>query len=179
VDRRLIAIRNELRRTAGLQPDDLSNALTVLFALSNVAGQTAQDGLFRERTSEDHFQKEIRRILRSTPTIGAELEEHPHAAGGITDLSFRGIRIELKTEPDRRLHLEDCSRFVEQTVSYVVATGKKIGILCVLDCSPKNTPPFPVEDGIGVLPWNYKNAQVSIAAVLLQGNLSRPSEFSR
>jgi hypothetical protein len=47
--------------------------------------------------SEPAFQKEIRQYLRSRPEIGGELDEHPHAAGGITDLSFRGIRLELKS----------------------------------------------------------------------------------
>jgi hypothetical protein len=40
------------------------------------------------------------REFPSTPRIGSELEEHPHAGRGITDLSFRSIRVELKFEEE-------------------------------------------------------------------------------
>jgi hypothetical protein len=80
---------------------------------------------------------EVRKFLRSRPNIGAELEEYPHAAGGITDLSFRGLRLELKLEDRQNIALEACKTYLGQTTSYVGANGKRLGVLCVLDCSPK------------------------------------------
>jgi hypothetical protein len=78
------------------------------------------------------------------------------------------------------LTLVDCRTFAEQTVSYVVATGKRIGILCVLDNSPKDAAPFPADAGIDVLIVNpAKQASVFIVVVLIQGNLARPSDLSR
>jgi hypothetical protein len=73
-----------------------------------------------------------------------DLEEHPRAAGGITDLSFKGIRLELKSESDKLMTLNDCKKFVGQAASYAVATGKRLAPLCVLDFSKKNRAPFPV-----------------------------------
>ncbi len=58
-------------------------------AIGNIAGQSMQDNLFKGAWTEDDFQDEMRRLLRTQPTIGSELEEHPHVSGGITDLSFR------------------------------------------------------------------------------------------
>ena len=75
--------------------------------------------------------------------------------------------------------MQDCERFVDQTLSYVVATGKRLGILCVLDCSPKQQAPFPAEEGIGVLLRQTNDQTVCIVAVLIQGNLARPSALSR
>jgi hypothetical protein len=95
------------------------------------------------------------------------LEEHAHVTGGITDLSFRGIRIELKSEPDKRLTLEDCNQFVGQTTSYAAGTGKRLGVLCVVDCSTKDQPPFPVEDGIGVLVHQEGGSPVYVITILL------------
>lgn len=39
--------------------------------------------------------------------------------------------------------LEDCKTYLGQTTSYVGANGKRLGVLCVLDCSPKMRPAFP------------------------------------
>jgi hypothetical protein len=60
--------------------------------------------------SEAEFQKQVREWLRQQPAIGSQLEEQAHSTGGRTDLSFRGIRIELKSEPAKRLLPDDCKR---------------------------------------------------------------------
>ena len=53
-----------------------------------------------------------------------------------------------------------------------------IEVICVVDGSPKSSPPFPVEDGIGILSPS-DGSDVRIVTVLVQGNLARPSAFSR
>jgi hypothetical protein len=179
LDRKLIEIRDQLRPTFRRDQQDLVDALTLAMPLVNLAGQARQDNLFKSVISEPDFQKEIRRLLRARPSIGAALDEHPHAAGGITDLSFRGIRLELKVESGHNLTLQDCERFLEQTVSYVAANGKRIGVLCVLDCSPKKRPAFPAEDGIGVQMHQATETPIFVLTILLQGNLASPSDFSR
>lgn len=178
VDRRLLAIRDQLRGQPGVYADDLSAALIVLTTLGSFAARAIQDALLGGTWSEAEFQDEVRNELRRQPQIASELEEHAHAGGGITDLSFRGIRIELKVESSR-VTMQDCERFADQTLSYVVATGKCLGILCVLDCSPKQQAPFPAEEGIGVLLRRTNDQTVCIVAVLIQGNLARPSALSR
>jgi hypothetical protein len=60
-----------------------------------------------------------------------------------------------------------------------VGNGKRLGVLCVLDCSAKTQPAFPVQDGIGVLAHQQGETAVLILTVLLQGNLALPSSFSR
>ncbi len=75
--------------------------------------------------------------------------------------------------------LDDCARFLDQTASYVAANGKRLGALCVLDCSPKQRPAFPAEDGIGVQVYQQTQTAVFVSTILIQGNLSPPSSFSR
>lgn len=107
-----------------------------------------------------------------------DLEEHPASAGGISDLSFRGLKIELKAEKARRLTINDCRDFVSQTASYGVSSGMRIGMLCVVDSSPKDAPSFPVEDGLDLLETTDPGG-VGVVTLLVQGNLARPSDLSR
>lgn len=179
IDRKLLQVRDELRTQPFITAADLDNVLTVLKPLCGLAGRALQDALFRGATSEAHFQADVRNELRRSPIIASELEEHPKASGGITDLSFRGIRIELKFEAVNNLAISNCERFADQTVSYVVGTGKRVGILCVLDNSPKQSPPFPAEEGVEVLLRPTQSSAVCIVTVLIQGNLARPSDLSR
>jgi hypothetical protein len=179
LDAKIMEVRDRLRRTAGVLQREVLDALTLLAPVANYAGQVVQDNLYDAVASETEFQKRMRLFLRSHPMIGADLEEHPRAGGGITDLSFRGIRLELKSEDDKPLSLDDCKRFVGQTASYAVASGKRIALLCVLDCSKKKRAPFAVEDGIGILTDQQGSSTTFIITVLLQGNLARPSDLSR
>ena len=158
---------------------ELADALTLAFPLAKLAAQSAGDNFFPSPISEDEFQKRVRSFLRLHPMIGVALEEHPHASRGITDLSLRGIRLELKSEKTNNLTLADCQHFVPQAASYAVGSGKRLALLCVLDGSPKSKPPFPVEDGITFFVHQSSETPIYVLTILIQGNLAKPSDFSR
>jgi hypothetical protein len=178
IDTKLMSIRDQLRKSL-ITPQDLDSVLLVLASLGNLSGRALQSALFKATTSESDFQVFAREELRRDPRIGAELEEHPRSAGGITDLSFRGIRIELKYDNEAPLTLADCTRFWGQTATYAVGTGKRVGVLCVLDNSTKSSAPFPAADGIDVLDDPTHPGQVYVVTILIQGSLPRPSDLSR
>ncbi len=177
VDRKIVQIRDELRQRGSGVGSDLGDLLKIVSVLSNMAGRAVQDAEFEGIWSEARFQDYVRKELRRRPEIGAELDEHAHASGGITDLSFHGIPIELKAQSKRTLSLGDCQQYVEQTASYVAAKGKSCGVLCVLDCSPKTSAPEPADAGIGILEKSASSGLVAIVVVLVQGNLRRPSSL--
>jgi hypothetical protein len=178
VDQKLLSIRNQLRTLSPLiSTSDIEDVLSVLVVLGSLAARALLDAIFKDVTAEAAFQAEVRNELRRSPNIAAALEEHPHAAGGITDLSFRGTRIELKVERTGPVTLSTCERFLAQIASYVIATGKRVGILSVLDISPKTSYPMPAEEGIGVLVVPTDRGQVHIVTVVIQGNLERPSRL--
>jgi hypothetical protein len=179
LDRKLMAIRNHLRGAPGMDQRELADALALAAPLANLAGQSRHDNYFETVISESEFQREVLRFLRARPNIGSELDEHPHAAGGITDLSFKGIRLELKAEATKNMVLDDCARYLEQTASYAAANGKRLGVLCVLDCSLKRRPAFPADDGIGLQVHQLTQTAVFVITILIQGNLTSPSSFSR
>jgi hypothetical protein len=177
VDRRLLEIRDALRQWPLVTAADVTNALTLVAALGSLAGQAVQDDLFPQPLKERAFQNHVRGYLRQRPEIGPRLEEHPRAAGGETDLSFERIRLELKSENGGPLRLADCQQFVGQTSTYAAGSDKRVAILCVLDGSRKVQQPFPADEGIGIL--RTDDGAVAVVAVLIQGNLARPSDLSR
>ena len=154
-------------------------ALTVLGPLANLVGAAVQDALYPTPIYEEAFETDVRQRLRTVPTIGAELEQQAHAGGGRTDLSFRGIRIELKSERKRRVLPENAAAYADQAVSYAVATGKRLAILCVLDCSPKKTAPLPIESCLLLQSRDNGGGPVHIVTLLVQGGLPKPSSLSR
>lgn len=176
MDERLLDTRNRLRQISPMPQGDLDSAMTIAMPLASLAARAVQDALFPEAISEAAFQRVIRDELRRFPEIASRLEEHAHAAGGETDLSFSGVRLELKVVADRSLALKDCQMFVEQAAMYAVGSGKRLAMLCVLDVSSKQQAPFPTEDGVGIL---FSKANVAILTVLIQGHLARPSDLSR
>lgn len=179
LDARIIEIRDALRSRFNIPPDDLGAALKLVTALSAYMGRVLQDNEIAEVRSEKQFQALVRAELRRRPDIGAALSEHPRAAGGITDLSLHAVPLELKVEAQQRLGLSDCSRYVAQTTSYAVGNGKRIGVLCVLDCGPKAQAPAPADDCVGILLDEASGATTPIITVLMQANLATPSALSR
>lgn len=179
LDRRVLEIRQELREQPMITEQDVRSVLTVLAPLANLCGAAVQDALYPNPILEKIFEADVRQRLRLVPAIGAELEQQAQAAGGRTDLSFRGVRIELKSERAKRLLPADCAAFADQTASYAVGSGKRVAILCVLDCSPKTTPPLPLDSCIFLQSRDSGGGQIHVVTVLVQGGLAKPSALSR
>ncbi len=179
LDAKLLEIRDRVRTATTVTPEDLANALKVLKVLANFAGRCVRDNHIAETWSEARFQKEMLGELRRVPEIGSELNEHPRLSGGIADLDFKGICVELKAPNGKRLTLADCGRYAPQAAAYSVGFGKRIAILCVLDSSPKKQGAFPMEDGMGIFMDSASGLPICVVAVLVQANLVRPSALSR
>ncbi|SDY65155.1 hypothetical protein SAMN04487939_104259 [Lysobacter sp. yr284] len=177
LDQALYTLRDALRRRPGVPQSETADVLLVLAALCNLAGRAVQDAEFKGSWDEAAFQRYVRAELRRLPLIGADLDEHAHAAGGITDLSLRGIPIELKAVDTLISSVDQCAPFLAQTVSYAVAKSKRTAILCVLDSSEKKTAPMPPEMLLDIR--THAQGAVSICVLVIQGHLARPSMLSR
>lgn len=179
LDSKILDIREALRSRFNIPPDDLGVALKLSTALAAYMGRVLQDNEISEVLSERRFQDLVRAELRRRPEIGAALSEHPQTAGGITDFALMGVPLELKVEAQRRLTFEDCSRYIGQTTSYAHGNGKRVGILCVLDSSPKTQPAAPAEGCIGIQCDEISGMNTPIVTILIQANLAKPSSLSR
>lgn len=179
IDKKIQHLRDELRNIPGIPDEDLSNVLEVIASLGNLAGQALSDSLFEEGTNEEVFQKEVLKNLRRWPRIGEELEVHPNTGGGICDLSFRRIRIELKVAHAKKLDDSKINKFSKQTAQYVVSSGKRIGVLCILDSRKKTKPPELPEDHMRIVMEDSGNTSIPIVCLQIEGGLSKPSDLSR
>ncbi len=179
LDTKIIEIRDALRSRFNIPPDDLSTAVKLAVALAAYMGRVLQDNEIMKVLSEREFQNLVRTELRRRPEIGSALSEHPKAAGGITDLALQGVPLELKVEAKKRLYLKDCQQFVGQTTSYAHGNGKRVGVLCVIDCSPKTQMPTSSETCIGILNDEVSGSNSPIISILIQANLAKPSSLSQ
>jgi hypothetical protein len=179
VDAKIIQLRERLRREPLISETDVRDLLALLTPVGNLMGQAVQDKRYSKPINEAAFQADFQSFLRANSIIGSELEVQGQVAGGKVDLTFRGIRIELKSEQARRLLPNDCEQFAKQAASYAVGSGGRVALLCVLDCSLKSTPPFPVADGLTIIPVDTGSSPVYVVVCLLQGGLARPSDLSR
>ena len=180
VDQHLLKIRNRMREFPGLNSDDIANAMTVLEGLGNITAQALKGGTFEANMSEKQFQTKISELLRNRSDVGEYLESHLEASGGITDLTFKGIPIELKIEKSKMLFAKDFTNYFDQTASYSIALGKKVGILSVLECTQKKTTPVGViEDDIDFFIHQTGQSVIAIIVVVIRGGLPKPSSYSR
>ena len=182
VDARIFDLRDVARRE-GLSADELTHFITLLAAAGRIAAEAVADSLYPGVLSEAEFQRDVRTRLRATPRIGAALEEHPRAGGGITDLSFHKIRVELKTQDDAPAAIQDVvGRYGQQTAQYVAASDRRTGVLMVLDTTAKSAAPGDVGNDIDIkiLPTQRNQGRsIILGVVLVQGHLARPSDLSR
>jgi subtilase family serine protease len=117
--------------------------------------------------------------LNRVQYIGEHLQGHPEAAGGITDLTFRDIPIELKVENSKVLFPKDFKKYFNQTAAYAIGLGKRIGVLSVLEASQKKEPVGVVEDDIEVFVHQTGNSPILIVVVVVRGGFPKPSSYFR
>lgn len=178
IDRKLFDVRNTVRRLTGSDVET-ENFMRVMVSLGSIAWRHLFPG---GDWAEKDFQDELADKLRADARIGTELEEHPHAGGGITDLSFRRIRIELKVERHSPAAPSDARAFANQTAAYVSASDRRTGVICILDSSPKKAAPGLPENDVDLLvvePPAGSGVPIALGVVILRANLQVPSVFSR
>ena len=179
VDKHLLSIRNKLRNFPGLHSDDIANTMIVLGGLGNIAAQALKEGMFESGTSEQQFQNKATEMLRSRSDIGEDLQGHPEAAGGITDLTFRDIPIELKVENSKVMFPKDFSKFFNQTAAYAVGLGKQVAVLSILETTKKSAPIGIIEDDIEVFIHQVGKSPIAIVVAVVRGGFPTPSSYSK
>ena len=164
---------------------ELDDLLLVLSALTALLGSYAQGGVFKgvTRVSEAEFQKSTAHDLRMR--LGQDLQEHPQQAGGITDLRFRGVVIELKVETKSGDPNEIANNCVSQLIQYEGVEGRQVGIALVLDLTPKERPTGDTRNNILLVDVPTHGGQdedkkyPSKAFVfIVNGNTRNPSDYA-
>jgi hypothetical protein len=180
VDAAVREIRNVIRGHS-VSDSEIADLLTVVGAAGRIAHQAIADDLYDGVWPESRFHADVRSRFRMDRLVAADLEDHPHATGGITDLSFRRIRIELKADDAGGVTVDTATtRFGQQIAQYVAGSDRRCGVLVVLDTEKKTSAPHNLQNDIGlraIQPPNGGRATF-IAVIVVRGNLATPSDLS-
>ena len=145
----------------------------------------AHTAVFKGRIVDEkrEFQQHLLQHLRMTE-LGEELREAETVGGGILDLRYRNVVIELKVEyriKDRKSLRE---KYTSQPCQYTI-TSIPLSIICILDMTEKEKVPgivandlsleSPPVHGYGSEPPPYPS---KVAVVIIEGNLRSPSIYS-
>jgi len=168
-----------------LSPADFSDFERVLVHLAQYAGMVQQSGVFKgSRVHEvNDFQKDLLRQLRMT-ALGSEVREGERLAGGILDLHYRNIVIELKVETSTSDRAALRAKYIDQTTQYT-AHSVPLSVTCILDMVEKERPPAnaannitletPLLHGFEATAAEYPS---KVAVIIIDGNLRSPSSYS-
>ncbi len=183
-DKVLMTVRSKITKEAGITSEQRINFLLVMKHLANIAGQALASNDFPDVWAEKDFQTEIRKRLRAVPEIGSQLLEHPNVAAGIPDLFFKKLQIELKTQNEKIVTLDNAQSFSQQGAQYVAGSDNRLGIICILDCSDKKLAPGSLMNDIGLIsvpvPGIIQGGfPLILGVVIIRGNLGKPSSFSK
>jgi len=176
IDQKIIELRKQLRSINRLSETSMLSTLNFLAALGGISQQALSEADFSSEMDEKLFQKELIKRLRANPTIGEKLEVHPSVGGGISDLSFERIRLELKVDYAGGDYSNRESKNVLQAHQYAVASGKDCCILCTLRPVEQNKVSPRAESMIG---WRILDDGSVIFLVTMLCDLPRPSDLSR
>lgn len=185
VDLHLSRLLDSLRASAPAVAPELPDLLQVLETLVAVIGAFAQEGLFKGRASvpEREFQRETARAMRVR--LGPDVQEHGELAGGILDIRYRGVVVELKVEKatgDRRRIAE---KYTAQPTQYAGTTARQVAVVFVLDLTEKQSPPGDIRNDIRLVdvpthggPEPNKLYPSKAFVLVLNGNVRNPSSYS-
>ena len=166
--------------------DELPELLPVLEALTRLLGTYAQGAVFRDKitVSEAEFQSTVVRDLRLI--LGQDVEEHPSQAGGITDIRYRGVIIELKVEKTNGSRTHICQKYTRQSTQYEGIEARQISVVLVLDLTSKDNPTSDIRNDILLVdvPTHgdddlTKKYSSKAFVFVVNGNIKKPSDYSK
>jgi hypothetical protein len=182
----LLVMFSELHSDKTLDTDDIE-AFCTIFASCVRAGQMIRfDKAFRagSKVTEKQFHDAFEEYLRGGSTLTGQLTRRDEIAGGLDDLMYDGIVVELKVEKTTPREVKDCARYIGQPTQYGVGRGSRLSILVVLDQTKKAAPPSVLENYMG---WMYPSQHglhdqrfpSRVGVLVIKANWPVPSAWSR
>ena len=166
--------------------DELNDLLGMLQALSHLLATYAQEAIFKGRSdvSESEFQATVLRDLRNV--LGQDVQEHPSQAGGIPDIRYRGVIVELKVEKENGDRRYISNKYTAQAAQYAGVEARQVSILLVLDLTIKDKPPGDIRNDIVLTDVEThggddkaKEFPSKAVVIIINGNMKNPSTYSR
>ena len=187
MDQHIVRLLEELIKEHSSIKEELAELYPLLEALGRVCAAYAQEAVYKGRNdvSEREFQQTVLRDLRIS--LGAsDVQEHPKQAGGIPDIRFRGVIVELKVEDENGDLSHLAAKYARQATQYASAEARQVSILLILDLTEKANPPGDIRNGIFVTDVPTHGAgdakppyPAKALIFVVNGNMRDPSSYSR
>ena len=187
MDQHIVMLLEELVRECPNIQGELGDLYPLLDALGRVCSAYAQEAVYKGRNDvcEKEFQRTVLRDLRFS--LGtSDVQEHPKQAGGIPDVRFRGVIVELKVEDENGDREYLAFKYARQAAQYTSAEARQVSILLILDLTEKVNPPGDIRNDIFVsdIPTHGgDDAELPFPAkafiFVVNGNTRDPSSYSR
>ena len=186
VDRHLMELLMTLLSDCPGVIDEMPELLEMLQVLARLVASYAQGAIFKELSdvSERDFQTTTVKDLRFQ--LGQDIQEHPNQAGGITDVRYKGVIVELKVERENGDRAHIAQKYAGQVAQYAGVEARQVSVLLVLDLTPKDNPPGDIRNDIMLTDIethggsNFtKNFPSKAFVFVVNGNTKSPSTYSR
>ena len=186
VDIQIPKILQDVRQALpDISPKDFDDFAQCLIHLSRYAGMTLQSSVFKGRKISEprDFQQHLLACLRMSE-LSSEVREGEKSSGGILDLRYRNIVIELKVETGVSDRKKLRTAYLEQPAQYG-SHAIPLSITCILDMTEKAYPPANIANNITLETprlHGFENATPSypskVAVIIIDGNIKSPSDYS-
>ena len=186
LDRHVEELLTKLLKECPSVRGELDDLLPMLHALTLLLATYAQEAIYkgRSKVSEAEFQTVVIRDLRNR--LGQDVQEHPGQAGGITDIRFRGVIVELKVEDQNSDRQHICQKYTAQPAQYAGVEARQVSVLLVLDVTTKDKPPGDIRNDILLTnvethggTADAKPFPSKAFVFVVNGNMKSPSEYSK
>lgn len=186
LDRHIEELVTKLLRDCSSIKDEVQDLLNMVMALNRLLATYSQEAIYKGRNDvqESEFQRTVLRDLRFI--LGPEVQEHPNQAGGITDIWYRGVIVELKVERENGDRDQISKKYASQSVQYAGVEARQVSVLLVLDLTSKDKPPGDIRNDIFLTDLETHGGDdgakkyLSKAFVfVINGNMKSPSDYSR
>ena len=185
IDQHLVDLVTKLIADCPEITEEMPELLEMLQALSRLLATYAQEAIYKGRDDvlEKEFQKQVLRDLRFQ--LGQDVQEHPGQAGGITDIRYKGVIVELKVEKENGDRGNIASKYTEQVVQYTGVEARQVSVLLVLDLTAKDKPPGDIRNDILLRDVEthggddaHKEFPSKAFVFVVNGNTKYPSAYS-
>ena len=185
MDAHVLALLLKLEKSTPAASSEFQELIPVLESLTCFLAVSSQRGVFKgtDEVPEKEFQKLVVDFMRMR--LGEEVQEHANQGGGILDVRYRGVIVELKVEKDTGNRAIICEKYTAQPTQYQASESRQVSVLLVLDLTEKNLPPADIRNDILLFDVpthggtdDAKPHPSKAFVFVLNGNIRNPSSYS-
>jgi hypothetical protein len=186
LDRHVEELLVKLSYTCPTAAGEIAELQPLLGALNRLITTYANEAIYKGVSTipEKEFHKTVQRDLGLI--LGSDVQNHPQQAGGIGDLRYCGVIIELKVDKEIGGRLEIARKYTPQAAQYEGVEARQVSVVLVLDLTEKTSPPSDLRNDIILVDVPTHGGHDDTKAypskafvVVINGNVKSPSDYSR